>query len=193
MVRAVAISLSSYRLCHSKGGIALVLQVGRVVVVEGELFREVPGQLALRVELGQSCGAGLLPGAGVLVVGNVERVYGLAGQEPSVLALLGHAPAHRGDPARFVQHPQHLQPVLCHAQDGRQVGHAGQGHPGDYPEESSLFLVQWSPPHYRRPPLSGASIPAQAGVGLPAGWPGRLSRRCGQRLEGEYPNLRYSI
>ena len=127
------------------------------------------------------------------MVGGVERIYGLAGQEPSVLALLGHAPAHRGDPARFVQHPQHLQPVLCHAQDGRQVGHAGQGHPGDYPEESSLFLVQWSPPHYRRPPLSGASIPAQAGVGLPAGWPGRLSRRCGQRLEGEYPNFRYSI
>ena len=51
-------------------------------MVQGELFREVPGQLALRVELGQSCSAGFLSGAGVLVVGGVERVYGLAGQEP---------------------------------------------------------------------------------------------------------------
>ena len=105
MVRAVAVvfAVFSHWLRNSEGGAVLVLQMRRVVVVQGETFREVSGQFPLRVELGQPGGAGLLPGAGVLVTGDVERVHGLAGEEPAVLAPLGHAPAHRGHPARLVQ------------------------------------------------------------------------------------------
>ena len=118
----------------------------RVVVVQGEAFGEVRRQFPLRVELGQPGGAGLLPGAGVPVVSYVECVHGLAGQEPAVLPALGHAPHHGLDPAAAVQGSQHPpHPVLGQAEDGSQVGHAGQGHPGDDSQEPSLFVGQLFP------------------------------------------------
>ena len=63
--------------------VTLVLQVDRVVVVQGKPLVVVLGQLPLGVEGGQPCGPGLLPGCGVLVVGYVEQVNGPAGQEPA--------------------------------------------------------------------------------------------------------------
>ena len=148
---AVSAGLVPCRLSGREGGTVLVLQVGRVVVVQGESLPEVRRQLPLGVEPGQPLGADLLPGAGVPVAGGVERLHRFAGQEPAAPAPLGHAPHHRLHPARFVQcaqHPSH--PVLGQAQDGRQVGRAGQGHPGDNSEQPSLFLVQLLPLHHAR-------------------------------------------
>ena len=126
--------------------IARPFQVGRVVVVQGEAFPEVLGQFALGVEGGQARGAGLLPGAGVPVVVDVEQVHGLAGQEEAVLASFGHAPHYRGHPAAAAQAAQHVpHPLLGASRGGGQVGRAGQGHPpGDF-QQSPLFVVQWLP------------------------------------------------
>ena len=131
------------RNCTSgEGGTVLILQVRRVVVVQGEALPVFRRQLALRVEPGQGGGPGLLPGAGVPVAGGVEQVHGLPGQEPAVLPALGHAPHHRFNPASDPQGCQHPpQIVLGHPQDGYQVAHAGQGHPGDDSQESSLFII----------------------------------------------------
>ena len=79
----------------NEGGVALALQVDGMVVVQGKPLLKIPGQFALRVKLGQPFGAGLLPGAGVLVVVGVQQVHRLAGEEEAVLASLGHAPHHR--------------------------------------------------------------------------------------------------
>ena len=92
MVNATAVIL--HRTGRIERGTLLVLQVGRMVVVENKLFLEVLGQFTLRVKGRQAGGAGLLPGRGVLVVGGVEQVRGPAGQEPAVLASFGHAPQH---------------------------------------------------------------------------------------------------
>ena len=146
MIGAIAAGFILYRIRGGEGGAFLVFQVRRVIVVQGEPLREVRRKFALGMELGQPGGAGLLPGAGVLVAGCVEGVHGLAGQEPAVLPALGHAPHHRLHPAvaaQGSQHPSH--PVLGHAQDGRQVGRAGQGHPGDDPQQPSLFVGQLFP------------------------------------------------
>ena len=99
-----------------------------MVVVQGKPLPVVLGQFALGMEGRQPGGSCLLPGRGVLVVGDVEQVHGPAGQEPAVLAPLGHAPHHRGDPAappQGAQHPSYL--LLVQAQHRRQVGHAGRG------------------------------------------------------------------
>ena len=97
-----------------------------MVVVQGEAFPVFRWKFPLGMELGQPGGAGLLPGAGVPVVGDVEGVHGLAGQEPAVLPALGHAPHHGFNPAATAQGAQHPpQLVLGQAQDGDQVGHAG--------------------------------------------------------------------
>ena len=113
-----------------------------MVVVQGEPLPVVLGQLPLRVEGGQACGSCLLPGSGMLVFGDVEQVHRPAGQEPAVLPALGHAPHHRRNPAapaQGAQHPPYF--FFVQAQDGRQVGHAGQGHPGGYFQQPSLFVV----------------------------------------------------
>ena len=70
-----------------------------MVVVQREALPVFLGELALRVEGGEADGAGLLPGAGVLVVGGVEQVHRLAGEEVAVLPSFGHAPHDRGHPA----------------------------------------------------------------------------------------------
>ena len=132
------------------GGVVLPHQVDRMVVVQGEPFSVVLGQLPLGVEGGQPGGSRLPPGRRMLVVGDVEQVHGLAGQEPAVLASLGHAPHHRGDPAapsQGAQHPPYL--VFLQVQHRGQVGHAGQGHPGGYFQQPPLFLVQWFPLRHR--------------------------------------------
>ena len=115
MVRAVA-GLRIFRLCGGEGGISRVFQVNGMVVVQGEPFPEIGRQFTLRVEGGQAGGAGLLPGAGVLVVVDVEQVHGLAGEEEAVLASFGHAPHYRGYPAAAAQAAQHgPDPVLVQA------------------------------------------------------------------------------
>ena len=86
---------------------SLVFQMGRMVVVQGETFLEVLGKFALRVKGRQPCGPGLLPGAGMVVVGDVQRIYGLACEEPAMLPALGHASHRRGDPAAAAQATQH--------------------------------------------------------------------------------------
>ena len=141
-----ALRLFPCRTRCGKWGTVLVLQVRRVVVVQGEAFGEVRRQFPLRVEVGQPGGAGLLPGRRMLVVGDVEQVHGPAGQEPAVLPALGHAPHHGLHPAATAQGSQHSSnPVLGQAEDGGQVGHAGQGHPGDDFQEPSLFVGQLFP------------------------------------------------
>ena len=130
VVGAVSIiaGLTPYRTCGGKGGTVLGFQMSRVVVVQGEPFREVRWQFPLGVKLGPAGGAGLLPGAGVPVVGHVERIHGLPGQEPAALAPFGHAPQHELQPAappQVSQHPPY--PVLVQAHYRGQVGHAGQG------------------------------------------------------------------
>ena len=62
------------------------LQVDRMIVIQGEPLPVVLGQLAFVMEGGQACGSCLLPGRGVLVVGDVKQFHGPAGQEPAVLA-----------------------------------------------------------------------------------------------------------
>ena len=62
-----------YRTRSGEGGSALALQVRRMVVVQGEAILEVRQQLALGVELGQPLGAGLLPGTGMLMAGDVQK------------------------------------------------------------------------------------------------------------------------
>ena len=117
-----------------------------MVVVQDEPFPVVLGQFALRVEGGQPRGSGFLPGRGVLVVGDVEQVHGPAGQEPAVQPALDHAPHHRGypaAPAQAAQHPSYF--LLVQGQHRGQVGHAGQGHPGDDSQESFLFVGQLFP------------------------------------------------
>ena len=99
------------RFTTGEGGAGLALQVNRMVVVQGEPLPVVLGQFALGVKGGPPGGSCLLPGRGVLVVGDVEQVHGPAGQEPAVLASFGHAPHHRGDPAapsQGAQHPPYL-------------------------------------------------------------------------------------
>ena len=109
-----------------EGGVALALQVGRMVMVQGEPLPVVLGQFALGVEGGQPRGSCFLPGGGMLVVGDVEQVHGPAGQEPAVLPALGHAPHHRGDPTAPAQGAQHSSYLLfVQAQHRDQVGHAG--------------------------------------------------------------------
>ena len=137
----------------TKGESSGPLQVGRVVVVQGEPLLEVLGQLPFRMKGGQARGAGLLPGAGVPVVGGVEQVHGLAGEEKAVLPALGHAPHYRGHPAAAAQAAQHgPHPVLGHSCDRGQIGHGGQGHPGGDLQQSSLFVVELlSPGHHRHP------------------------------------------
>ncbi len=75
-----------------EGRAFLALLVDRMVVVQGEPFLEVGGQFPFGMEGGQSAGAGLLPGAGVPVVGGVQQVHRLARQKEAVLASFGHAP-----------------------------------------------------------------------------------------------------
>ena len=77
-----------------EGRAFLALQVGGMVVVQGEPLLEVLWQFPLGVKPGQPFGAGLLPGAGVLVAGLVEQLHRLAGEEEAVLASFGHAPDH---------------------------------------------------------------------------------------------------
>ena len=108
-----------------KRGAFLVLLMYRVVVTQGETLLEFLRQFALRVEGRQSGGAGLLPGAGVLVAGDVERVHRLVGEEEAVLAAFGHAPHHRGHPAAAAQAAQHSPNLVIGGfHDGRQVAHA---------------------------------------------------------------------
>ena len=134
------------RITAGEGGAVLALQVGGMVVVQGEPLPVVLGQFPIGVEGGQACGAGLLPGGGVLVAGDVEQVHGPSGQEPAVLPAFGHAPHHGLDPAAAVQGSQHPpHPVLGQAQHRGQVGRAGQGHPGDDSQEPSLFVGQLFP------------------------------------------------
>ena len=122
-----------------------------MVVVHGEPLPVVLGQFPLGVESRQPSGPGLLPGRGMLVVGHVEQVHGPAGQEPAVLSPLGHAPHHRGDPAVSPQGAQHSSYLLLvQAQHRGQVGHAGQGHPGSYPQQASFIVVQRLPRRHRR-------------------------------------------
>ena len=129
-----------------KGRVLRPFQVGRVVVVQGETLPEVLGQFALGVEGGQARGAGLLPGAGVPVIVDVEQLHGLAAQEEAVLASFGHASHYRGYPAAAAQAAQHVPyPVLGGSRGGGQVGHAGQGHPWRDFQQSPLFVVQWLP------------------------------------------------
>ena len=149
VVGAIAAAIS--RITVGEGRVALALQVDRMVVVQGEPLPVILGQFALRVEGGQPCGPGLLPGRGMLVAGDVEQVHRLSGQEPAVLASFGHAPHHRGHPAagaQGAQHPSHL--FIVQVQHRGQVGHAGQGHPGGYFQQSSFIVVQWLPGHHRR-------------------------------------------
>ena len=94
MVIAVVATLHSIP-ASGEGRIVRPFQVGRMVVVQGEALPEVSWQLALRVKGGQARGAGLFPGAGVLVVGDVQQVHGLAGEEEAVLASFCHAPHYR--------------------------------------------------------------------------------------------------
>ena len=139
------------RITGGEWGIAVALQVGGMVVVQGEPLLVVLGQFPLGVEGGQPCGPGLLPRSGVLVVGDVEQVHGQAGQEPAVLASFGHAPHHRCHPtapAQGAQHPSYF--LFLQTQDRGQVGHVGQGHPGSYPQQASLIVVQRLPPRHRR-------------------------------------------
>ena len=144
VVWAAAVCIS--RFTGSEGGAALVLRVDGMVVVQGEPLPVVLGQFPIGVEGGQACGAGLLPGGGVLVAGDVEQVHGPSGQEPAALPPLGHAPHHGLDPAAAVQGSQHPpHPVLGQAQHRGQVGRAGQGHPGDDSQEPSLFVGQLFP------------------------------------------------
>ena len=77
MVGAVAVFAS--RITGGEGRVALALQVGRMIVVQGEPFPVVLGQFPLRVEGGQPGGPCLLPGPGMLVAGDVEQVHGPAG------------------------------------------------------------------------------------------------------------------
>ena len=91
VVSTVAVRVG--RVTGREGGVVLVLQVDRMVVVQGEPFPVVLGQFPLRVEGGLPGGPGLLPGRRVLVAGDVEQVHRPAGQEPAVLASFGHAPA----------------------------------------------------------------------------------------------------
>ncbi len=108
----------------------MTLQMDWMVVVQGEASLVVMGQFSLRMKGGQTCGAGFLPGAGVLVAGNVEQVHGLAGQEEATLSSIGHAPHHRGHTAAAVQQVQHsTDMVFIGSHHGRQVVHAGQEHP----------------------------------------------------------------
>ena len=88
-----------YRTCCGKWGAVLVLQVGRVVVVQGEPLPVVLGQFPFWMKSSLACGPGLLPGRGMLMVGGVEQVNRLAGEEEAVLASFGHAPYHRFHPA----------------------------------------------------------------------------------------------
>ena len=102
-----------------EGGVTLALQVDRVVVVQGEPFPVVPGQFTLGVKGSQPRSPCLLPGRGMLMVGDVEQVHRLAGQEPAVLASFGHAPHHRRNPATAAQAAQHgPHPVLAGFHDG---------------------------------------------------------------------------
>ena len=151
VVCAVAAAVPCLFAC-GEGRVARPFQVGRVVVVQGEPLPVVLGQFPLGVEAGQAGGAGLLPGAGVLVVIHVQKVHGLAGEEETVLASFGHAPHDRLHPAAAAQPAQHgPDPILGGSQGGRQVGHAGQGHPGGDCQQSSLFVVQWLPGRHRYP------------------------------------------
>ena len=135
-----------HRTCDGAGRVDLILQVGGMVVVQGEPLPVVLRQFPLGVESGQPRGPCFFPGRRMLVVGDVEQVYGPSGQEPAVLAPLGHAPHHRLHPAATAQGSQHSSnPVLGQAEDGRQVGRAGQGHPGDDSQQSSLFVGQLFP------------------------------------------------
>ena len=133
-----------------EGGVALVLQVDRMVVVQGEPLPVVLGRFPLGVECGQACGSCFLPGGRMQVVGDVEQVHGPAGQEPAVLPALGHAPHHRGDPAappQGAQHPPYS--FFLQGQDRGQVGHAGQGHPSGNPQQASFIVVQRLPRRHR--------------------------------------------
>ena len=121
-----------------------------MVVVQGKPLPVVFGQFPLRVEGGQPGSPSLLPGGGVLVVGDVEQVHGPAGQKPAALPSFGHAPHHRGDPTAPAQRAQHPSCfLLVQAQRRGQVGHAGQGHPGDNSQQSSLFVGEWFPSRHR--------------------------------------------
>ena len=152
VVSAVAVFVGIYRLSGGEWRFARVFQVGRVVVVQGEPLPEVVGHLALWVKGGQAGGAGLLPGAGMLVVGDVERFHSLAGEEEAVLASFGHTPHDGLNPAAGAQPSQHgPYPVLGHIRRGSQVGHAGQRHLGVDSQQSSLFLAQWLPGRHRYP------------------------------------------
>ena len=62
MVRAVPFGVSCFT--GGEGRTGVILQVGRMVVVQGEPLPVVLGQFPLRVEGGQPCGPGLLPGRG---------------------------------------------------------------------------------------------------------------------------------
>ena len=75
--------------------------------VQGETLLVLLRQLPVRAESGLTGGSGFFPGAGMLVVGGVQQVHGLASEEPSVLTPLGHAPHHRGHPAASAQLAQH--------------------------------------------------------------------------------------
>ena len=90
---AWAVGACIIRFTGGKGRVGLVLKMDRMVVVQGEPIPVVLGHFTLRVELGQSCGPGLLPGRWVLVVGDVEQVHGPAGQKPSGAACARSCPA----------------------------------------------------------------------------------------------------
>ena len=140
-----------HRTCDGEGRVALVLQVGRVVVVQGEPLPVVLRQFPLGVESGLPCGPCFFPGRRMLVVGDVEQVHGPAGQEPAVLPPLGHAPHHRGNPTappQDAQYPPYF--LFVQTQHRAQVGHAGQRHPGSYPQQASFIVVQRLPRRHRR-------------------------------------------
>lgn len=103
MVGDVAVTLTFYWLCAREWRVVRALLEDRVVIVQGKPFREFRRQFTLWETLGQAGGAGPLPGAGVLAVSDVERVHGLSGQKPVVLAPLVHAPRHRIHPAASAQ------------------------------------------------------------------------------------------
>ena len=81
------------------------------------------GQLPLGVEGGQPCGPGLLPGCGG-AGGRLRRAgqrpggSGTSGAANILLTFSSFSPQHRG-----------------------QVVHAGQGHPGSYPQQASFIVV----------------------------------------------------
>ena len=146
MLVSVAVRRVDLRRAGHEGRTALTLPVQRMPVVQAEATAQFRHRPWVAARLHQDRRPGLLPGRGMRVAVAVEQVHRPTGQKPPLLPSFRHAPSHRRRPfllAQPVQHPP--DPGLVHVQDGRQVGHTGQGHQAQYPEQATLLVTDGLP------------------------------------------------